>query len=192
MNTTRIRACLLAVALAAGACAGDDDASPDVTVDPTESSTTTTSMAESTTTTEDPRVAVEQAFFDQWDAFVEILEDPDPANPLIDQFFTGAARDSILDTISEFIRDGKRARLPDDPKDFSPKVVEVSVDSTTSATLFECTVDGIVIVDVATGAPTNDSVSTYEARNTFELVDGEWKLAGSGDVRDGDPACADL
>ncbi|MDZ7674592.1 MAG: hypothetical protein U5K30_05940 [Acidimicrobiales bacterium] len=92
MAWSRIGACLLAAITVVGACSGnDDDASP-VTVDPDSTTTSeTTTTTESTTTTENPEAAVEQAFYAQWDAFVEILEDPDPANPLIEEHFTGQA-----------------------------------------------------------------------------------------------------
>ncbi len=191
MLTTRIRACLLAVALVAGACAGDDDASPDVTVDPTATTAAVEPPAETTTTTADPRVAVEQAFYDQWDAFVEILEAPDPANPLIERFFTGAARDAILDTISADVEAGYITRRPDDPAHFVPGIESIEFVDESTAVVVECTIDGLVVLRSDTGEVVNDNVVTARLENTFKLEAGQWKLLTNKglDQTDGAVAC---
>lgn len=186
----RIGTCLLALALVVGACGGDDDDTSNVTV-PADTSTTestTTTEPATTSTTEDPAAAVEAAFFAQWDAFVAILGNPDPANPLIDRHFTGEARESLLDSISDFLQEGKRAQRPADPAHFSPAVLEVVVEGET-AVLFECTVDGIVVVDAESGEVLNDEVSTYALRNEFRFEGGAWKLSATREPTAEEPAC---
>ena len=177
----RFRLCVVAGALVVGAlvigaCAGDDDAS-DVTVAQDETSVPESTTTEATTTTtEDPTVAIEQAFYDQWDAFVEILEDPDPSNPLIDQFFTGTARDAILDTISSDIERGLVTRRPENPDHFSPGIESIEFVDERTALVVECTIDGLIVLDRETGMVINDNVVSARLENTFVLEDGQWKL----------------
>ena len=98
MISTRIRACVLAGAFLAGACSGDDDTSS-VTV-PDETTSTSTTATSTTSTTADPTAAVEQAFYDQWDAFVEIRSDPSPPTPWIDEILLVPPGRRLLDSIS--------------------------------------------------------------------------------------------
>lgn len=180
----RFRLCLLAGALLVGACTSDDEPS-DSTVAPDETTVPESTTTEATTTTtEDPAAAVEQAFFDQWDAFIEILEDPDPSNPLIDEFFAGAARDQVLDIVSRYIAEDKVAARPDDPADFAPSIVSVQLVGGDSAVVVECTVDGTKIVQRSTGNVLNDNLDVNHFENTFELIDGRWKLISTKVLQD--------
>ena len=193
----RFRLCLVAGALVVGAlvvgaCAGDDDAS-DVTVAPDETSVPESTTTEATTTTtEDPTVAVEQAFYDQWDAFVEILEDPDPSNPLIEQHFSGDAKDAVLDGVSSLIADGLAIRTPDNEANFEPRIVEVRILSPTSAAVFECTLEGLVIYHQESGDVVEDAVSEFESRNDFEMIDGRYVVTSTRDIEEGEPGCDEL
>lgn len=181
---TRFRLCLLAGALLVGACTGDDTAS-DVTVAPDQTTAPETTTTDApTTTTEDPAAAVEQAFFDQWDAFVEILEDPDPSNPLIDEFFAGAARDQVLDIVSRYIAEDKVAARPDDSADFAPSIITTQILGGDSAIVEECTIDGTKIVRRSTGEVLNDNLDVNHFENTFELIDGQWKLTSTKVLKD--------
>ena len=122
VRTRRIWGIVLAAGVALAACGGGDGEPSAATVapTPTSESTTTTEATTTTTTTSSVEAAVEQAFYEQWDAFIEILSDPDPANPLIDRYFTGRARETLLDTISSDVRDGYVTQRPSDPALFSP------------------------------------------------------------------------
>ncbi len=192
MLTTRIRACLLAVALVAGACAGDDDASPDVTVDPTATTAAVEDPPETTTTTADPRVAVEQAFYDQWDAYLEIVGDPDVSNPLIELTYTGTARDGVIDGISALREAGTAIRRPDDPQLFTPRIVETRRVSATEYLVFECTIQGLVLFEREAGTVLDDAVANYERKNTLVLDDQAWKVSDTVRVEVGEPGCDDL
>ena len=192
MIAARFRLCLVAGALVVGACSGDDVAS-DVTVAPDQTTAPETTTTEAiTTTTEDPADAVEQAFFDQWDAYLDIVGDPDTANPLIDQHFTAGAKDAVLDGVSALIADGLAIRLPDDEADFEPRIVGAQVLSPTTAVVFECTLEGLVIYRQDTGEIVDGAVSEFESRNDFELIDGRYVVTSTRDIEEGEPGCDEL
>lgn len=186
-----IRTLLLAVALAAGACSGDDDGTSAVTVPAadTTSSSTSSSSTQPTTTTEDPTVAVEQAFYDKWDAYVEAGREPDAFSPVIDQTFTGDAHTAFADALSRLLAGGNALRPPDDSERFQPRINELRILDQASAVVFECTYDGLVIYNSGTGDVVDDAVDHVAARNEFEFVDGRWKVARVADLEQGDPPC---
>lgn len=192
MIAARFRLSLLAGALLVGACTSDDEPSAS-TVAPDETTVPESTTTEpTTTTTEDPAAAVEQAFFDQWDAYLEIVGDPDPANPLIDQHFSEEAKDAVLDGLSKLVEEGLAIRLPEDEANFEPRIVETQVLSPTTAAVFECTLEGLVIYRPETGEIVDDAVSEFESRNDFELVDGQYVVTSTRDIQDGEPGCDDL
>lgn len=192
VRRARIGTVLLAAALLVGACGDDDAGGSDVTVPADPNSSTSSSTTSSSTTTADPAGAVEQAFYDQWDAFVEITSAPDVDNPLIDEYFTGEAKQALLDGVSKLIADGQAIRLPEDPSDFEPRIVEIRMEGESSAVVYECTVEALVIVDQATGEVVDDAVSEFESRNVFERVDGRFKVSETADPPEGEPGCDDL
>ena len=177
----RLGPLLLGAAVLLGACGGDDDASG-VTVPEDEVTTSTSTTTGSTTTTTDPdadvKEAIEQAYYDQWDAYIEILSDPDPTNPLIEQHFTGAARERLLDSIAEDVRAGIVTRRPDNPDNFRADIIDVSL-AEEQATVISCLVDGLVQVDRTTGAVVNDAVATLKIETSMVLEDQNWKLEDS-------------
>lgn len=188
LSSSRLAACLLAVAVVIGACGDDDDSTSPVTVDP-ETTTTEPTTTDATPTTEDPEAAVEQAFYDQWDAYLEIVADPDPANPLIDEYFTGRAKQGVLDGVSRLISEGRAIREPENEEDFEPTIVETQIRSATEASVFECTTDGLVVFDKASGTVVNDEVVHVEQRNEFTLEDGRWKASDLRETEPGEPGC---
>jgi hypothetical protein len=188
----RVRtACVVAAVLVLGACGGDDAAS-DVTVAPETTTTVATTTSEAPTTTEDPTAAVEQAFYDQWDAYLEIVADPDVENPLIDQTYVGEARLGVVDGVSKLIADGTAIRRPDDPDLFEPRIVETRRIDATTYVVFECTIQGLVLFDAATGAVLDDAVADYERRNTIIQSNGEWKVADTVRLSEEEPGCDEL
>lgn len=194
MIAPRIGTCLFAAALLLGACGGDATDTSNVTV-PAETSTTepaTTTTESTTTTTEDPKAAVEAAFYEHWDAFVEILEAPDPSNPLIDQYFTGAARSAVLDGVSRLIGDGHAVRLPADSSNFRPQIKSIVLLSDTEAIVYECTIDGLVVYDTSSGEIVNQSVDKIAQRNLLQLEDGSWKVSDLRDIEEDEPSCGDF
>ena len=196
MIASRFGAMLLVAAVVAGACSGDDDSSgTTVPADDATTSTTSSSTTSSTTsTTEDPTAAVEQAFYDQWDAFVEILSAPDPANPLIDKHFAGDARATVLDIIASDLTQNFTTSKPEDPMHFVPRIESVEFVSPITALVTECTVDGLVIRNRDTGEVVNDVVATVRIKNRFELDDGRWRVASSTRIArsEGVVDCAEL
>lgn len=194
MIAPRIGFCLFAAALLLGACGGDDTDASNVTV-PAETSTSepsTTTTESTTTTTEDPKAAVEAAFYAQWDAFVEIVSAPDPADPLIDRHFADGARSAVLDGVSKLLSQGQAFRLPDDESKFDPRIVEIDLTSASTATVFECTVEGLVLYEVSSNTTVNEGVANYERRNDFELRDGRWVVVETIPQGEGEPGCDDL
>lgn len=174
---TRYRLCLLAGALLAAACTGDDDTT-DVTIAPDETTAPETTTTEApTTTTEDPTVAVEQAFHDQWDAYLEIVGDPDPANPLIEATYTGGARDEILDAVSKLILEGRVIVRPEDSSKFQPRVGDVARVSDTEYLLVQCTIQGLVLKDAESGATIDDEVAEFNRQSTYVLEADTWKVS---------------
>ncbi len=191
MIAVRFGACLVSAALIVGACGGDDDDTSNVTV-PAESPTTTSTTVATTTTTEDPKVAVEQAFFAKWDAYVEVGANPDPANPLVEDVFTGPAKQAFLDAISRLNREGNGVRRPSDSSRFVLRVNEIRIVSESEAVVFECSLDGLEIFDLATGEVKSNSVDEVASRNILRLVDGVWKVEDIRDLEPGDPTCDDF
>ena len=182
VRTTQIGTLLVGLALFAGACGGGADDTSSVTVPATEPTTapTSTTTSEPTTTTEDPKAAVEQAFYDQWDAFVEIVARPDPTRPADRRVLHRRGAGTLLDGMSQLI-----ARRRGDPtsggserssgRELSNRIQSIADDG---AVVFECTVDGLVVSTSSTRASRRRRRSTTrQQRNEFELVDGMWKVA---------------
>ncbi len=186
-----------AVALVATGCGDDDAVTSPVTVPDTRGETPTSTTSTTAAAQEDGDAEVigqiEAAYFAQWDAFVEILGDPDPANPLIDQHFAGAAKETLLDSIARFLANGQVARRPEDPSLFVPRVESVELQSEERAELIECLVDGLQLVDRETGEVVNDTVSYLRVRNEFQLLDDMWKVVDTEiiDRLEGASECAD-
>lgn len=182
------------LALVAGACSGDDDPSDGAAATSTTETSVaeTTTTAEPTTTTEDPAAAVEQAFFDQWDAYLEIVRNPDPSHPLIEQTYTGGARDEVLNGVSKLISEGRAIRRPDDPQLFIPRVLDIRELSETEFVLFECTIQGLVLFDQETGDVVDDELADYNRKSRYVLEDGRWKVAQTTRFEEGDPTCDDI
>lgn len=190
MGRTRIAAVLLASALVVAAC-GDDDAASPVTVPADGTGSAPTSERPTTTTTEDPTAAVEQAFFDQWDAFLEVASNPDPSHPLISAHFVGRAEESVRDGVSKLVADGHSIRRPDDPSRFVPAIREIRRISDSEYLVFECTIQGLVLIDQESGAVLDDAVADYERKSTYVLDDGRWKVQSTERLEAEDPACDD-
>lgn len=172
-------ALLLAGVVAVPACGDDDSGASNATV-PDDRPTTETTRS-TTSTTEEPeaeiRAEVEDAYYAQWDAFVEIFSDPDPANPLIDEHFTGAAREQVLNSIGSEIANGTITRPPEDDENFQFLVESIEILGESEAVVIDCLVDGLVAVDRSTGQVLNDRVVSLRTRNTFRLEDGHWKIS---------------
>ena len=171
----RILPLALAATLLLG-CGDDDGEASSITAPP---DTTTSTTERSTTITTEGRTGVEadveEAYYAQWDAYVEILSDPDPSNRLIDQHFAGAAKETLLDSISKDIRDGVVTRLPENKADFAPRIESIDVQES-KATVLECVVDGLVAVRRSTGEVLDDDVVVLRLTNEFELLGGQWKI----------------
>lgn len=186
LPTTRIAAMALTITLLFGACSDSGGGEASTTV--AESTTTaepTTTVAETTTTVSTVEDEIEAAYRAHWDAYVEIFAAPDPNNPLIDQHFTGDAKQAVLDAIARHLIDGTAVRAPDDPADFAQDVLSVDVDGG-EAQVISCVVDGLVVVDSATGTAINDNLVTLRRATTMLLSDGRWKVSAGTSERLGE------
>lgn len=174
----RLAPLLLGATVLLGACGGDDDASG-VTVPADEATTTTATTDPSTTTDPDAEAkeAVEQAYYDQFEAFVTILSRLDPSDPLIDAHYAGRQKEQTLDAIAKNIADGTALQAPDDPSRLQADVLSVDVgDDGTTARLVACVVDGIVVVRRDSREVVNDAVVTLRLQHDFVLDSGRWKV----------------
>lgn len=187
----RVVALALVAGLAVSACNGDDDAESASTTSETTESTTSTS--ESTTTT-DPeaelKAEVEAAYMASWDAFEQIYANPDPANPLIKQTYTGVSLEAVLDEVSRSVLEGEAIRRPDDPANLVIEVMRIEPASEEEAVVTACWVDGYVVYDQTSGAVKNETVSTKTTTAVMRLEDGRWKIAEvTNDRVEGNPGC---
>lgn len=176
-----------AVALVATGCGGDDAVTSPVTVPDTRDETPGTSDPADGDDGEDDEQAemipeVEQAYLAQWEAYVEILSAPDPANPLIDQHYTGSAREQLLDTISDDIANGYVTERPANPEHFSVDVDSVQIAGGDRAVVLSCLVDGLVLKQADSGGVLNDDVASIAYRTEMVFEDGRWKISEAEEV----------
>ena len=173
---------LLVAALLLG-CGDDDEGVSSATLVAEDDDPTTTTAEPTTTTADDPDVElkaeIEDAYYAQWDAYVEILSDPDPTNPLIDRHFAGAARERLLDAISADIREGLVTRRPASSEHFRHVVETVDVRSESEAVVVSCVIDGLVVQKRSSGEIVNDTVAVLRVESAFVLDGSLWKLDDS-------------
>lgn len=206
--TGRTRLVLIAVclglALAASSCSGDDDGDSPSSTTSTESeerSTTvedeTTTEAEPTTTTEtvgeepasveDEIVARYKAF---WEARFEANSPPNPDDPALREYATGAQLDNVIAETQANLDAGVELRRREDRADIQR--VEVVSMSGDEAVVQECFVDDGLVVRRNDGEVLHDDIVTYNVRGEMQRFDGEWRLASATVVQqwEGIAGCA--
>lgn len=194
------------LALAVSSCSsGDDDdqSSSTTSTEPSERSTTvddgtTTTEAESDTTTaetageepasvEDEIVARYKAF---WEARFEANSPPNPDDPALREYATGAQLDNVIAETQANLDTGVELRRREDRADIQRvKVVSMSGDE---AVVQECFVDDGLVVRRSDGEVVRGDIVTYNVRGEMQRVDGEWRLASATVVQqwEGIAGCA--
>lgn len=178
----------LALAVVAGACAGDDQSEPSRgEASPATSATTTiveTSTTEVTTTTspapsgrsvEDEIVA---RYIGYWDArFAANSGTPDPDDPGLREFATGVQLDAVVAETQTNLEQGLAFRLAENPADYQlVTVLRVNGDR---ATVQECVVSDGVIIRRDSGEVVNDDVATHNVRAEMQRVAGAWRVSAA-------------
>lgn len=167
----RVAVSLIVVAVfgAAGCSPGDRKAAPT-----TSTSTTTTEV---TTTTASVEVAVQSAYREFWDSFLELggmtgRFDPNVVIPILRRRTTGAQYETLFknfqsDRLADIVRKGT--------VDLAPKVQ--SVDGA-KAILTDCYDDKIGVYRASTGERLDtDTPDRHPATVELVLEDGAWKIA---------------
>jgi hypothetical protein len=204
MRLVLVAACL-GLALAASGCSSDDDddsSSSTTSTESTERSTTvedgtSTTEAEPTTTTEtvgeepasveDEIVARYKAF---WEARFEANSPPNPDDPALREYATGAQLDNVIAETQANLDAGVELRRREDRADIQR--VEVASMSGDEAVVQECFVDDGLVVRRSDGEVLHDDIVTYNVRGEMQRLDGEWRLASATVVQqwEGIAGCA--
>ena len=203
-------AVLAAVTLAIAPVSCSDDDEPMATTTTTSSATSSTESTSSSTTTDStststssttptpttaPGTTPEQEVIDRyigyWNARFEAnAGTPDPNDPLLAQFATGAQLDAVVEETQSNLDDGLAIRQADDPHDFQKvTVVELEGDR---AVVQECVVSDEVIYRRDSGEVVNDVVATHNVRGELQRIDGVWKVSSARLLQrfEGVAACA--
>ena len=172
-------------------CSDDDEATPSTTTTEQERSSTTTEATGSTSTTTTPTTttsaptpggeATEEdeivaRYVGYWDArFVANSGTPNPDDPALRDFATGAQLDAVVAETQANLEQGLALRQADDPLDYQRvDVIEIEGDR---AVVQECVVDDLVVVRRDTGAVVNDAIATHNVRGELLKVDGVWRVS---------------
>jgi hypothetical protein len=136
---------------------------------------------------EDEIIARYRAF---WEARFEANMPPDPDDPALREYATGAQLEHVIAETQANQDEGVEFRRPDDPADFQRvRVVSVEGDH---AVVQECVVSDGLVVRRESGEIVDDSVVTYSVRGEMERIDSEWRLAAATAVQrwEGIAGCA--
>jgi hypothetical protein len=155
---------------------GCSSADPDPRDDVAKTSTTTTHPSRSTTTAATSvEEEVETEYLEIMDAYYRRLQDPDPDDPTIEQFHTGASLKQVLERNADRKRQGLVSRFASNGVPV-PRIELVTVATATSSSVTNCVVDDVQLVDAASGQVKDDSVASYAIRSDLALEGGRWKL----------------
>ena len=178
--------CVIALALAAVACAD-----PATTATANQGQSSTSSMATGSATSEvttspSSSPPAGQSLEDEiiaryigyWDArFAANSGIPNPDDPALREYATGAQLDAVLAETQTNLDQGLAFRSPASPADIqSVTVVEVNGDR---AVVQECVVSDGVIVQRDSGEIVNDEVTTHNVRGDMQRVEDEWRVSAA-------------
>ena len=172
------RAVLLVATLVVAGCSSGSNDEPSSS----EPAETTTSEPAATTAVDPPATtyaSVEEEIVDRyrsfWQARFEATSPPNPDDPALRDFATGAQLDQVLGEIEGHRTAGTELRRrPDGAEVQRIDVVEVKGDT---AVVQECFVDDGLVVRSSDGSVVDDTVRTYNVRGDMQRVDGQWRLA---------------
>jgi hypothetical protein len=142
--------------------------------------TTTSTSAAVTSTTSAQEAALVDAWRHYWEIYVAVGSEMKLPDARLAQVATG---DELRQLGSAFLADATQGHLIKGTIDLDPKVVSVDA---TSATLRDCYMSHILVVDRASGQPTGaGSTQRTLVTATFMLESGVWKVAGIRHEGDG-------
>ena len=183
----RLGVAVVAALLALGAAGcGDDAASPSSPTSTTTSTTTTTTMASPDTAAATPAAVGDEAevraTIDRyWEAFLAATSEADPNNPELSSVLSGEARLRILGSIEAMEQNGQRVVAPEGSV-FMHETTSVVFDAPDRATVTECVVDDLQIVESVTGSVVDGAITTSEYTTTL-FGDGEWRITSREQTR---------
>lgn len=113
-----------------------------------------------------------------WDArFAANSGTPNPNDPALRQYATGAQLDAVLAETQTNLDQGLAFRRAANPADIQRvTVVEVNGDR---AVVQECVVSDGVIVQRDSGEIVNDEVTTHNVRGEMQRVEGVWRVSSA-------------
>lgn len=132
----------------------------------------------STTASEPGQQPIVDAYIGYWDArFAANTGTPDPADPALRRYATGAQLEAVVAETQENLDAGRAFQARPNPANYR-RVTVVSVNGD-SAVVQECFVDDGLVIDRATGGVLNDTIATHSVRGGLRKVDGEWRVAST-------------
>lgn len=148
--------CVIAVAVASGACSDDGDEETR-----NNAGETVTTAPPETTTTVPVEQEVEEAYLAYWAMLDRLAQDPNPDDPEIRERASGQAQDMAVDGLTTMQDAGWRSEFGDE---HGHSVLSVTVDGD-EAVVQHCAVDQSQVIDTTTGEVVRDGSATifYEA-----------------------------
>jgi len=188
--TTRhlVVAAVLATALAvlSVACSGGDaETLPTTSLErssPPPSTTTPTTEAPTASTSPPNGQSVEDEiiarYIGYWDArFAANSETPDPDDPALRDYATGAQLDAVIAETQANLDQGLAFRRPANPAGIQ-RVTVLEVNGS-HAVVQECVVSDGVIIRSDSGEVVNDDVTTHNVRGELQRVEGVWRVSAA-------------
>lgn len=166
-----------------GACSGSgegpttSDTTATAPVTPTTADRTTTSTEATTTTA--PANEAEQAVLDAYkgyfDAILAANDPPDQFHPALRQYATGEAFQSVFEAAQGNRLAGRALRLPESSRtEHRAEIVSIEGEQ---ATVRDCAIDDVLVVNIGTGEVVNDEVATQLRTATLVREEGSWKVS---------------
>lgn len=184
--------CAGLVVLGAAACSATSVASSTVTTGPTTvttaPATTATTAAPATTapvttpaSDEDQVRAVVDRY---WEVWLAVGDPPDPSSPALSEVMTGEALAREVENLEKKIALGDSRRQPANSRfDHLTLTVVVRGDA---ATVTECVVDDMVVLDTDDGTIRNSAVATFVLEKSVLRSEGIWKIERSSILQQDD------
>lgn len=170
------------VVVVLGACGGSGEGP--TTSRTTASAPVTSTTADSTTSTEstttiapadEAEQAVLEAYRGYFDAILAANDPPDQFHPALRQHATGEAFQSVFEAAQGNRLAGRALRLPESSRtEHRAEVVSIEGEQ---ATVRDCAIDDVLVVNIGTGEVVNDEVATQLRTATLVREEGSWKVS---------------
>lgn len=157
------------VALVSGSCSPQEekDAGPTTTT----AATSTTTDSSSVVASAPMDAAVLNTYRGYWSAYLKAADPMDPQNPLLQQYATGPALETVVKAFAGLKSAGKVIR---GGFDLAPRVVTVDGET---ASVRDCYGDDTGVYDAASGARDDKPTGQrHLVTATLRLQDGTWKV----------------